>query len=233
MPEPSASELRVAVMLGAATVLYLAYHLASAPQAVARIFATSDDERVRTLVSWTRRAVGVATFGIFPAIPAAIFLPGGLAACGFNLNDAPTSLWMGGVFVALTLPMVALQARKPSFRAFYPEVRVPLVGRTAAWNAVAWVAYLIAYELFFRGFLVLGLAPLVGWLPAMAISLMGYVWVHLGKHPGEAIGTLFSGSYFGFVALHTGSILGPILAHIAVALASDHLAARAARKARA
>ncbi|MFO0745552.1 MAG: CPBP family intramembrane glutamic endopeptidase [Myxococcota bacterium] len=223
----TSEELRVVVIVGVATVLYLAYHLLSSRAATARFFPAeaADDDRLRTRAAFWRRWVGAALFGLVPALPAALFIPGGLDACGLNLHDPFRGLYLSLAFTALTLPLSYLQSRKPSFREHYPEVRAPLTGRTAAWNVASWAAYLVAYELFFRGYLVLGLAPVVGPLPAVAISLMGYVWVHLGKHPGEAVGTLVSGTWFGLVALHTGSVLGPIVAHLAIAVCSDHFAA--------
>lgn len=223
----TSDEVRVAITLGVATVLYLAYHLVS----FGGLAPGPDDAAGRTRVAWRRRVVGMVLFGVVPAVPAALLVPGGLAACGLTLEGLPDATWLGAIFVVATLPLVLIQSRKPAFQAAYPEVRAPLVGRTAALNALSWAGYLVAYELFFRGFLVLGLAPVIGPLPALAVSLMGYVWVHLGKYPGEAVGTVVSGAWFGWVALHTGTIAGPILAHLLVALASDHLAADAARRA--
>jgi membrane protease YdiL (CAAX protease family) len=96
----------------------------------------------------------------------------------------------------------------------------------AAWNALAWAAYLFGYELFFRGILVLALGAEIGALPALAVSLMGYVFVHLDRYIGETVGTVVTGTLFGVVALETGSLLAPFVAHLGVALAADHLAAR-------
>ena len=226
--EPSNDEVRLVAVLVSATILYLAYHLLIDKKVVARLFPTEsvDDARLRTRVAFWRRWLGAVLFGVLPALPVVLFMPGGLGAVGLALGDVVKGAWMSGAFVAFLLPFVVFQARRASFRELYPEVRMPLVGRTAIWSAISWAAYLVAYELFFRGFLVLGIAPIVGPLPAIAISLMGYVFVHLGKHPGEAVGTLVSGTWFGIVALESGSVLGPILAHLAMALATDYFASR-------
>ena len=225
---PSGNDARVAIVLVAATLLYLAYHLAIAPAVVTRLFPerTTTEPELRTTVAFFRKAVGSALFGVLPAIAIASAWPGGLAACGVSLVEAPRSLLYALAFIALMVPLLLMQTRKPSFRQHYPEVRRPLIGPLAAHNAVAWAAYLVGYEFFFRGVLVLGLAPIIGPLPALTLSLMGYVFVHLGRYAGETIGTLFTGTLFGIVALETGSILMPIAAHLGMALLSDHLAGR-------
>lgn len=225
---PSGSDVKVAVVLVAATLLYLGYQLAITPTFVARVFPahTTSEPELRTTVSFFRKVVGALLFGVVPAVAIAAAWPGGLAACGVSFNAATRSLLYALGFIALMLPLLLIQTRKPSFRLHYPEVRQPLTGRLAVCNALAWAAYLIGYELFFRGVLVLGLAPLVGPLPALTLSLMAYVFVHLGRYAGETIGTLFTGTLFGIIALDTGSILMPVVAHLGVALLSDHLAAR-------
>lgn len=224
----SSSDVRVAVVLVAATLLYLAYNLLIAPRVVARLFprrATNESD-LRTTGSFFRKGAGAILFGVIPAAAMALAWPGGLAACGLTFAEAPRSLLYALGFIALMLPLLVFQARKPSFRLHYPEVRRPLTGRTALWNTLGWAAYLSGYELFFRGILVLALAPLVGPLPALTLALMAYVFVHLGRYAGETVGTLFTGTLFGVVALDTGSILMPFLAHFGVALLADFLAAR-------
>ena len=226
---PPPNEARAAWLLAGATVLYLGYHLAIRPAVVRRLFprhATTDDG-VRTAIGLWRKAVGVALFGLVPGFAAALAWPGGLAACGLALEHAPISLALGLGFAAVMAPLIALQTRKPAFLAHYPEVRLPFTRRVAAWNAVGWATFLVAYELFFRGLLVIALAREIGAWPALMASLFAYVLAHLDRFVGETLGTLVTGTLFGLVALETGSILGPIVAHLGVSLPSDTLAARA------
>lgn len=214
-------------LMVSATVLYLAYDLVIHRRVAARLFPRCDTEdSLRTAISFFRKTAGALLLGLVPAIPAALLLPGGLEACGLSLRDAPRSILYAALFLAPMVPLLLVQTRKAAFRAHYPEARIPFTPRVALWNALGWAVYLLAYELFFRGFLVLGLAPHIGPLPALAASLMAYVFVHLGRYPGETVGTLVTGSVFGLVALDTGSILMPFLAHLGVALLTDSLAAR-------
>ena len=234
-PFSNASPLawEAALTLTAATVLYLAYNLLTSPAAVARLFPGRDaagvgdlpSERLRTTNAFYRKYLGVVLLGLVPAIVLAV--TGRLDRAGLQLpHDVPMTLLLALGFVAITALPIVFESRKPSFRLSYPEVRAPLRGQLAAHNAFAWAIYLLAYEFFFRGVLVVFLAGAVGPLPALTMSTMAYVFAHFGRYPGEVIGTLVSGTAFGLIALATESILAPFLAHLAVALLSDTLASR-------
>lgn len=229
LSDPPPAELRAASLLAAATLLYLGYHLAIRPAVVRRLFprATTTDDGVRTAIGLWRKAVGVVLFGLVPGVAVALAWPGGLAACGLTFEHAPLSLAIGLGFAAVMAPLIALQTNKPEFLRLYPEVRLPFTPRIAAWNALGWAAFLVAYELFFRGFLVIALATEIGPWPALMASLFAYVLAHLDRFVGETLGTLVTGTIFGLVALETGSILAPVLAHLGVSLTTDTLAARA------
>lgn len=217
------------VVLATATACYAAYHYGSSAAAVRRLFGVSGDVAVRTAIGWWRRALGVLALGVVPFAVATLGLGHAPAALGLNADALGLSLALTAGLVALLAPLIALQARKPWFVAHYPEVREPVAWgpRDHARNAASWLAYLVGYELFFRGVLLFPLAAAFGPWPAIAISTFGYVLVHLPKNPGEGVGSLFIGVLYCAVALHTGSLVMPILAHWATAVAADGLAARA------
>ncbi len=213
--------------LYAATVLYLAYHLAIRPAVVARIFPSlaHDDRALRTRIALFRRALGTLLFGLVPAIYLALSgIP--LARLGLNLDVDPTHLALALGFPLVLSPLLLAQSKKPRFLDHYPEVRTAFTNQLRLQNALSWTAYLLAYEFFFRGVLLLGLVPAIGPDIALAVSTMGYVWVHLDKYPGEAIGSLVSGLVFGLLTLASGSILPAFLGHLLIALLTDELAAR-------
>jgi len=211
------NDIEVLALVGGATVFYLAFHLLQRADATPR----------RPL---RRRWIGVVLLGVVPLALVAALSPRPLASYGLTIDHLPWSLAVSVATWLALLPLIALQARSVAFQAAYPELRLPLVGAVARDNAASWILYLVAYELFFRGILLLGLAPLIGAHPALAVVTMGYVFVHLDKFAGEAIGTIFTGVGFGLAALHTGSIVMPVVAHVLIALTSDTLAARAAAR---
>lgn len=222
---PPAGELHAAIVLGVATLTYTGYHLSIAPSSMRRIFPskTTSPDDLSTRTAWFRKALGAP---LFAAITLGLGLGFGLPL-GLTLDNLGLSLLWTALPYAALLPILWLQSQKPAFQTHYPEVRTPFDGRTRALNTLAWLAYLIAYELFFRGLLVLALAPLIGAWPAIMASLMGYVFAHLHKYPGEAVGSLFTGLGFSLVALETNSLVQPILLHLLLALTTDELTSRA------
>lgn len=222
---PAGPSLEATIVIAVATVSYLTYHLATGPGPVRALFASAraSADALSTTSSWFRRGLGAVLFSAASlALGLSLSLPLGLTLDHLG----PSLLWTLATATALA-PILWRQSKKPSFQAHYPEVRTPFTNRTRALNALAWLAYLFGYELFFRGLLVLGLAPLIGPFPAVAVSLMGYVFVHLHKYPGEAAGSVFTGLGFSLVALGTGSLVMPILAHLLLALMTDELSSRA------
>lgn len=210
-----------AIAMLAATVAYLTYHLGQGLGA-----------RWQIPRGWWRRVWGIPwLLGLPLALGASLDLPSP-GSLGLNLEGVPRSLGLTGLALALTLPALWLASRKPDFRTHYPEVRrAPWTPRDRALNALTWAAYLLAYEYFFRGFLLLHLAEVMEPALALALVTMAYAFAHIDKHGGELVGTVFSGLIFGTGALLTGSLLMPWLAHLIVAVTADTLGATRSRSA--
>lgn len=221
--EPSPEQAAAAVVLGVATLVWVVYHFAISPAFVRRLHPEATTaESLSTATAWHRKLVG-------GPLLAAAALACGIAydlPLGLTHDDLGTSLlWTLGPLIVL-IPLLAFQSRKPAFRALYPEVRTPFTRHVRLTNAAAWLSFLFGYELFFRGLLVLGLASLIGPLPAVAASMVAYVLTHLHKYPGEALGSVVMGLLFSGVAFETGSLLMPVALHTLVAVLSDELATR-------
>jgi membrane protease YdiL (CAAX protease family) len=154
--------------------------------------------------------------------PALFWRPGALGVPML----VPGAAFLG--FVLLLLPIVALSARRPESWKHYPEDRrdrwdAGAFGR----NAASWAAYLVGYELFFRGLLLLTLADAYGPWPALALTTSIYAAAHFHKPAGEALGTLPMGFAFGLATLASGSVWPAIVGHLAIALTNDAVAIRA------
>lgn len=173
-----------------------------------------------------RRALAVVLLGVVPvaavvATGVVLDTPVHLAALGLGLGD-PMGLFVGLSLGVVAVPVVVLGGRAPSTRAHHPEIRLPRRswGLVAA-DAAAWVAYLVAYELLFRGVLLLPLSEVLGPVAATAVVLAPYVAVHLSKGPGEAIGSVVSGTLFAALTLWSGSIWGAVVLHVLIAWAGE------------
>lgn len=215
MPTKPPSDIAIAMMV--ATVAYLFFH-------VGAIHAGNFGPRR----GWWRRFLGIPLLmGVPLIVIAATGLPGP-EALGLNFNDAGTSLLLAAATILALAPLLVLQSRKPSFLKFYPEVRLPRWTATDHLkNALSWTSYLLAYEFFFRGFMLLLLASVMEPTLALVLMTMAYALAHIDRYPGELFGTLFTGLGFGLVTLETGSLMMPWLAHAGLAVTTDLLAARA------
>ena len=173
-----------------------------------------------------QRVGGAVLLGGVPAV-VAWRLPGGWLDYGFGLTDpAMAAAFVGGVVVVI-LPIIALASRGPKFRDDYPQMRgATWDRRLRVHNFATWTLYLLAYEFFFRGFLLFTLAAAFGAWPAIAITTIAYAYAQLPKNAAETIGTLPMGVVFAAVALYTGGFWAPFVAHVLIANWGDLLATR-------
>lgn len=158
-------------------------------------------------------------------VPALLARPLGLDLRGLGLRAGDRQLGLS--VVLLGLPVVVLigwlGTADPAVRSAYPWP-----GSWAASSALAFTAwgafyalYYLAYEFFYRGFMLHGLEPALGrygslWLQAVASTLL-----HLGKPLAETLAALPAGLLFGLVALRTRSLLYVVLLHLALGLTTD------------
>ncbi len=74
----------------------------------------------------------------------------------------------------------------------------------------------VATELIFRGFLIIGLANILG-RGAVLPMVVTYAFLHFGKPLGETIGSIFGGYILGVIALYSRNIWGGVAIHLGVA----------------
>ena len=81
--------------------------------------------------------------------------------------------------------------------------------------------YYIAWEFFFRGFILFGLKTKFGAINAILIQTISSCLVHIGKPEGEIIGSIIVGVIFGVIVLRTRSIWYVVLLHAAIGVLTD------------
>ena len=136
------------------------------------------------------------------------------------------------IFMLLAmLPLVYLASLDDSFLRAYPKYKgynahivlgVPEGVTVAIYEFVYGLSF-IAVELFFRGFLVIGLAVFLG-KDAILPMATTYVFLHFGKPMGEAISSFFGGYILGIVALYSGNVWGGVFVHVGIAWLMDLMA---------
>jgi hypothetical protein len=125
------------------------------------------------------------------------------------------------------LPLLFAAGTLSDFQSVYPRaahLNIPkedarwLAG-TAAYEAIYSVEYVVT-EFFFRGFLILPFARIVG--PKAILPMCAfYVAIHFDKPLGECISSFFGGLILGILAYRTRSIYGGVIVHLGIALGME------------
>jgi len=136
------------------------------------------------------------------------------------------------LLLALMIPLILLAAQNDSFLLTYPTFKS--YGTEIHWGvSVGWLVAIyeflyasafLSVELFFRGFLVIGLARIMGKdviLPMVCL----YAFLHFEKPMGEAISSIFGGYLLGIFAYYSKNIWGGVFVHMGVALLMEAIAA--------
>ena len=124
----------------------------------------------------------------------------------------------------LLIPLIVLASTQPDFLRFYPKVKnLAFLNGYAHpiwfWKLLYELSYgldFLSIELFFRGFLVIGLARYAGTNAILPMAAF-YCTIHFGKPLGECISSFFGGLILGVLAARTRSILGGLMVHLGLA----------------
>jgi membrane protease YdiL (CAAX protease family) len=124
---------------------------------------------------------------------------------------------------ALAAPLIVAASFTASFQDRYPFFH-PAPGHSLwpylyAWWLLYWLQF-CALEFFFRGFMVHGLAPRLGWAAIFAM-VVPYNMLHYGKPMPEALAAIVGGIVLGSLSLKTRSVWWGVALHISIALTMD------------
>ena len=128
------------------------------------------------------------------------------------------------IILLAVAPLIVIASLQPDFMRSYPQYVPGSMEEALGWSP--WVStgllqlfYGLDFtfvELFFRGFVVIGMARWLGpgaILPMVAV----YCFLHFGKPAGEAIASVFGGYLLGIFVFYSRSILGGVILHWGVA----------------
>ena len=172
-------------------------------------------------------ALNVVVLLICPVLFRAVFLDEGLSAYGLSLGDRRQVLaWSLGLTVAV-MPVLVYASRLPEFQAYYPRMAEARFDPTAfAVYATSLVAYMFAWEYFYRGFLLFGLAKGMGPIAAIVLQAIPFGLSHLGKEWSEVYASFGAGVILGWVSWRCRSFVPAFVVHTAANLLFNLLVIR-------
>lgn len=149
---------------------------------------------------------------------------------GLTFKNVVVKPYLFLLLIMLVLIVIAVQ--DSSFLETYPMVKLYGVenywGIKKGWLVIMYEffygAAFLPVELFFRGFLVIGLARIMGKDAILPMVCM-YAFLHFEKPMGEAISSVFGGYLLGAFAYYSKNIWGGILVHGGIALLMEVIAA--------
>ncbi len=137
-----------------------------------------------------------------------------IPAIGLGIGDYRFGLIASGI-AALLLPFPAWIASKdPAHLALYPLSDMATASASAflLWNLLHLLHY-IGWETFYRGFIGMGMRPLLGAFGALSLQVLLTTLMHIHKPNGETIGAIVAGVYLGLLTYRTGSIWYAVFFH--------------------
>jgi len=138
-------------------------------------------------------------------------------------GDWRFGLTVTAVVGALAAVGMGIGARFPDVQAAYPWPGA-WAGTTAlhllAWTGL-YAVYYLAFEFFYRGFLLRTLENAWGLPAAIWVQTVASTLVHLGKPLPETLAAIPFGLLFAVLAVRGRSLLWPILLHLVIGLSTD------------
>jgi len=165
-------------------------------------------------------------FGLFFVLPAMyvkFIMKKSLKDFGLGPGDYKTGLKI----LATLLPVIAVvlyfTSQMPDVRSEYPLAKSLIQNQShlLLYEVAYVVFYYIAWEFYFRGFLLFGLKDRFGVINAILIQTISSCLVHIGKPEGEIIGSIIVGIIFGFLAWRTKSIWYVVFLHALIGVLTD------------
>ncbi|MCC7507190.1 MAG: CPBP family intramembrane metalloprotease [Saprospiraceae bacterium] len=225
---PTPDHFDAALAVSITTLAFIAFWATvSSPTLVPRLSARYGAEEGQARKIYLQRGVGILGFGILPALVFWGWLGRSGEDFGWSARLSLLDLWWTLGLSALSLVLSWIGARKAESLAMYPEIRKPVWDRrTLLYSALSWVAYLVAYELIFRGFLLFSCYRAFGMGAAIAVNTAIYALVHVPKRLTEGIGAIILGSVLCVVTLQTGTIWVAVLVHVVLSLSNEWFSLR-------
>ena len=172
--------------------------------------------------------MGFLWMGVIPLIISLIILPQyTLSDYGVTIIPETTLtsiVWIFGLAIII-IPVAMTSAKKTKNLINYPQIRAQEWNYSLKIkNTLGWAAYLLGYEILFRGILLFPLVTEMGVWPAIAVNTSLYSSTHIPKGLDETIGAIPLGILLSLLTLLTGTIWVAFFVHLTMALTNSFTA---------
>lgn len=174
-----------------------------------------------------QRLLGMLIFGIFPLLILIVSRSKSIADYGVTMPVNETFFWIA-ILSIVVITINYFNSRTPQNLELYPQIRKEIwTLKLLIISTASWIAYLLAYEFLFRGFLLFSTMSLLGLWPAIILNTAIYSLVHLPKGLKETIGAIPLGVLLCYLTAITGSIWIAVITHIVMAMSNEWLSIHA------
>lgn len=208
---------RLAVYMTVATLCAVAYwYLGTPGPQLAADYERGFDAAVGHM-AWA-----VVFYLVVPLL-ALVFARDSVSEAGLRVGDAAYGIKTIAVVTVIIVPIMFLSGNDPLIQGTYPWPGA-WPGQSPA-NLAQWLAiyfpYFVAFEFFFRGFLIQAIRPHWGVGAAIWVQAFAATAVHFGKPLPETLAALPASLLFGLMAVRARSIVWPALLHFVVGASTD------------
>ena len=169
-----------------------------------------------------QRILGMVFLGIVSGIIILLFPGVGLADYGLSFSFSSAPPWWSYLLIPLILILGYKAAFAPKNLIMYPQIRtLNWTPSLLFFSAISWVAFLVAYEFLFRGFLLHASLAIMNPYAAFALNCSLYALAHLYKGPAETFGAIPVGIVLCYLTLVTGNIWAAVILHSLMALSNE------------
>jgi uncharacterized protein len=141
---------------------------------------------------------------------------------GLGLGDWRLGFKLAAFFYAVMLPLLAVIVWNSDFQGKYPLCDGANTLQKFVIYEIGFAIYFIAWEYFFRGFMLFGLKRTLGpW--SLWVQMLPFVVVHFPKPDLESLSSIIGGLALGWLALKTRSIWYGWFVHAATAITLECL----------
>ena len=178
-------------------------------QLLARLGASADQLAVLHNHTWD----GVLFFLVIPLV-AILALRDNPLRWGLGLGRWRWTLGLTGIGAAGAALLLYVAVRMPVFQHYYR----PLGPQDGLWPWIGLFAVdMLAWEYFFRSFMLFGLEPAMGEL-AIYVQMIPFAIAHLGKPELETLASIAGGIVIGYVVRWCRSFWPAFILHLIIAL---------------